>query len=181
MALEFKNQDGHNLRNLLITHLLVVEPSNSPLFMTPKTPYPESKEKTAEIRESVHLFLPFLLLAEGSKRLWKKSGQTLGDCKRCKLCSTRTNIVFGAGDAKARLVFVGEGPGADEDLEGLPFVGRAGQLLTKIIEAIRSPVTRSISVTSSNVVPPTIDIRNRMKWRPALLSCSVSWNPSGQP
>jgi uracil-DNA glycosylase len=60
----------------------------------------------------------------------------LGDCRRCKLAGGRTNIVFGAGDSKAELMFVGEAPGADEDEQGLPFVGRAGQLLTKIIEAI---------------------------------------------
>jgi uracil-DNA glycosylase len=61
----------------------------------------------------------------------------LGDCRRCKLCSGRTNIVFGSGSSEAKLVFVGEGPGADEDAQGLPFVGAAGQLLTKIIEAIQ--------------------------------------------
>lgn len=61
----------------------------------------------------------------------------LGDCRRCKLCSGRTNIVFGSGTPETRLVFVGEGPGADEDEQGLPFVGAAGQLLTKIIEAIQ--------------------------------------------
>ncbi|MBS1789521.1 MAG: uracil-DNA glycosylase [Acidobacteria bacterium] len=60
----------------------------------------------------------------------------LGDCKRCKLWSTRTNIVFGEGNPKAELMFVGEAPGADEDATGRPFVGRAGQLLTKMIEAI---------------------------------------------
>src|SRR6266542_1094312 len=60
----------------------------------------------------------------------------LGDCRRCKLASTRTNIVFGEGNPKAELMFVCEGPGADEDATGRPFVGRAGQLLTKMIEAI---------------------------------------------
>ncbi len=60
----------------------------------------------------------------------------LGDCKRCKLHSGRKNIVFGDGNEKAKLVFVGEGPGRDEDIQGLPFVGRAGRLLTKIIESI---------------------------------------------
>ena len=60
----------------------------------------------------------------------------LGDCERCKLAPTRRNIVFGSGDPHADLMFVGEAPGADEDEQGLPFVGRAGQLLTKIIEAI---------------------------------------------
>ena len=61
----------------------------------------------------------------------------LGDCKRCKLAARRKNIVFGAGDANAAIVFVGEGPGYDEDQQGEPFVGAAGQLLTKIIQAIK--------------------------------------------
>ena len=58
----------------------------------------------------------------------------LGDCTRCKLSETRKNIVFGSGNPKADLVFVGEGPGADEDEQGLPFIGRAGKKLTEIIE-----------------------------------------------
>jgi DNA polymerase len=57
----------------------------------------------------------------------------LGDCQRCKLAAGRTNLVFGIGNPHARVVFVGEGPGADEDRLGEPFVGRAGQLLTEII------------------------------------------------
>jgi uracil-DNA glycosylase len=60
----------------------------------------------------------------------------IGDCQRCKLAGGRKSIVFGQGDPAARLMFVGEAPGADEDEQGLAFVGRAGQLLTKIIEAI---------------------------------------------
>ncbi len=60
--------------------------------------------------------------------------QDMGDCKRCRLHEGRNKIVFGTGDGHARLVFVGEGPGADEDAQGLPFVGRAGQLLTQMIE-----------------------------------------------
>ncbi len=60
----------------------------------------------------------------------------LGDCRRCKLHPGRTNIVFGVGNPEARLMFVGEGPGADEDEQGEPFVGRAGQLLTQIIKAM---------------------------------------------
>jgi len=60
----------------------------------------------------------------------------LGDCTRCKLRGGRTHIVFGVGDPAAQLMFVGEGPGADEDQQGEPFVGRAGQLLTKMIEAM---------------------------------------------
>ena len=60
----------------------------------------------------------------------------LGDCRRCKLCEKRTHIVFGVGDPRARLMFVGEGPGADEDAQGEPFVGRAGQKLNEMIRAI---------------------------------------------
>ena len=60
----------------------------------------------------------------------------IGDCQRCGLCRQRTHVVFGVGDPDARLMFVGEGPGADEDRQGEPFVGRAGQLLTKIIESM---------------------------------------------
>ncbi|OGQ04414.1 MAG: uracil-DNA glycosylase [Deltaproteobacteria bacterium RIFCSPLOWO2_01_44_7] len=60
----------------------------------------------------------------------------IGDCKRCRLCEGRKNIVFGVGSPKAQLMFIGEGPGRDEDIQGEPFVGRAGQLLTKIIEAM---------------------------------------------
>lgn len=60
----------------------------------------------------------------------------LGECSRCKLSGGRKNLVFGVGDPHAQLMFVGEGPGADEDAQGEPFVGRAGQLLTRMIEAM---------------------------------------------
>jgi DNA polymerase len=59
--------------------------------------------------------------------------EAIGDCRRCKLSSGRTHLVFGMGNSNADLMFVGEGPGRDEDLQGEPFVGRAGQLLTDII------------------------------------------------
>ena len=62
--------------------------------------------------------------------------EELGDCQRCKLAPTRKNLVFGVGNPNAHLVFVGEAPGADEDAQGEPFVGKAGQLLTKMIEAM---------------------------------------------
>lgn len=62
--------------------------------------------------------------------------EDIGDCRRCRLCEGRSNIVFGDGSAKAQLVFVGEGPGHDEDVQGLPFVGRAGKLLNQMIEAM---------------------------------------------
>lgn len=80
--------------------------------------------------------------------------ETVTQCTKCsELAKTRKNVVFGAGNARARLVFVGEAPGHDEDLQGLPFVGRAGQLLTKIIE--------SIGLTRQNVF-----ICNVLKCRP---------------
>ncbi len=60
----------------------------------------------------------------------------LGKCDRCKLAQNRTNIVFGVGNPDARLIFIGEGPGSEEDKQGEPFVGAAGQLLSKIIQAM---------------------------------------------
>ena len=65
-----------------------------------------------------------------------KIREDIGDCTRCKLHKGRNKLVFGDGNPKAQLVFVGEGPGADEDMQGLPFVGRAGKLLTQMIEAM---------------------------------------------
>ena len=75
-------------------------------------------------------------VAQGPVKTLTEVRQELGDCKRCKLCNGRTQIVFGTGNPRAELVFVGEGPGADEDQQGVPFVGKAGQLLTKMIEAM---------------------------------------------
>ena len=75
-------------------------------------------------------------LSEDNQSLLDKVVEEMGDCKMCKLHSMRKNIVFGVGNSNARLMFVGEAPGAEEDEQGMPFVGKAGQLLTKIIEAI---------------------------------------------
>jgi DNA polymerase len=63
--------------------------------------------------------------------------EDIGDCQRCKLCRSRTRIVYGTGSPQARLMFIGEGPGHEEDRAGEPFVGAAGQLLTRIIAAIK--------------------------------------------
>jgi DNA polymerase len=92
----------------------------------------------------------------------------LGDCRRCRLCERRTQVVFGVGDPGARLMFIGEGPGADEDAQGEPFVGRAGQLLTKMIEAMG--LTRS-QVYIANIVkcrPP----ENRTPLPDEVATCS---------
>ncbi len=98
----------------------------------------------------------------------------LGECTRCLLHKGRTHIVFGVGDPQAKLVFVGEGPGADEDAQGIPFVGRAGQLLTQMIENTASkeglPLRRS-DVYICNVVkcrPP----ENRAPEREEMETCS---------
>ena len=93
--------------------------------------------------------------------------EDLGDCRRCKLCNSRTRIVFGAGDPQARLMLIGEGPGYEEDQAGEPFVGAAGQLLTRIIEAIK--LTRE-NVYIANVVkcrPPG----NRLPEPEEIASC----------
>jgi DNA polymerase len=91
----------------------------------------------------------------------------IGDCQRCKLAKGRKNIVFGQGNPRAELMFVGEAPGAEEDEQGLAFVGRAGQLLTKIIEAIG---LRREDVFIANVLkcrPP----QNRNPEPDEILSC----------
>lgn len=72
-------------------------------------------------------------------------------CTQCELCEGRTQVVFGVGSPQAKLVFVGEAPGADEDRQGEPFVGRAGQLLTRIIETMLEPWTRQ-NVYICNVI-----------------------------
>jgi uracil-DNA glycosylase len=105
----------------------------------------------------------------------KRSGDTLttirediGECTRCKLHKARRNIVFADGNPKADLVFVGEGPGADEDAQGLPFVGRAGKLLTQMIEAMG---LRRQDVYICNVVkcrPP----ENRLPEKDEIATCS---------
>jgi DNA polymerase len=84
-------------------------------------PVPESRQQPAEPLQTESL---------------EKIRKDLGDCQRCKLAKMRKNLVFGVGNPSARLVFVGEGPGADEDLKGEPFVGEAGQVLNRIITAM---------------------------------------------
>jgi uracil-DNA glycosylase family 4 len=94
--------------------------------------------------------------------------EDIGDCTRCRLHKGRTKIVFGVGNPKAELVFVGEGPGHDEDIQGEPFVGRAGKLLTQMIEAMS---LRRQDVYICNVVkcrPPD----NRLPEKDEIATCS---------
>lgn len=119
--------------------------SATPEPTTIVTPPAFSKQETimAKAKESQPAAVPSLFGAESATPPAAPVIETLedirldlGECQRCKLWRTRTNIVFGEGNPSAELMFVGEAPGADEDATGRPFVGRAGQLLTKMIEAI---------------------------------------------
>ena len=96
------------------------------LDFVPGTPEVSEPDKPRSERE---------LLLSGTLTL-QATREILGECTRCKLHPHRTQIVFGVGQPQANLVFVGEAPGADEDAQGEPFVGRAGQLLTRMIEAM---------------------------------------------
>jgi DNA polymerase len=91
------------------------------------TPAPKVVQPVVAAQE-----LPPMIPTEGDSLL--KILQDIGECTRCRLHAGRTKLVFGVGDEKSPVVFVGEGPGADEDAQGIPFVGRAGQLLTQMIE-----------------------------------------------
>ena len=92
----------------------------------------------------------------------------MGNCKRCKLHRTRRTLVFGEGDESAKLMMIGEGPGYDEDVQGKPFVGKAGQLLTKILQSIN---LRREEVFIANIIkcrPP----QNRNPEPDEIESCS---------
>ncbi len=94
--------------------------------------------------------------------------EDLGECTRCRLSRHRMKIVFGSGNPQAELVFVGEGPGHDEDVQGLPFVGRAGKLLTQMIEAMG---LRREDIYICNVIkcrPP----ENRLPEKDEIATCS---------
>ena len=105
------------------------------------------REAPAEARTAVAVAPPAIDLPDEGRDAAPEKARTgsiglqvlrdeLGDCQRCKLAPSRQNLVYGVGNPDANLVFVGEAPGADEDAQGEPFVGKAGQLLTKMIEAM---------------------------------------------
>lgn len=114
----------------------VPEPLPRPVRMAPAVinPNPTHIASVLPVMKSASLFAANERI-EGDtlERIREDIGE---NCRRCKLCEQRNKIVFGAGHPKAELVFVGEGPGHDEDIQGLPFVGRAGKLLTQMIEAM---------------------------------------------
>jgi len=104
-----------------------------PVKLTRTAPQPAPKSDLPPAAPTVSLFDSVNKVAGDSL---PKILSDIGECTRCKLHRGRTKLVFGDGNPKADLVFVGEGPGRDEDAQGLPFVGRAGKLLTQMIEAM---------------------------------------------
>lgn len=79
---------------------------------------------------------------------WEELKKDCMDCTKCELCSTRTNLVFGTGNENAEVLFIGEGPGQNEDLQGLPFVGRGGQLLDKFLAAVDLDRNKNIYIAN---------------------------------
>lgn len=98
-------------------------------------------------------------LTSDKARLLAELREYIGDCRRCKLCGTRNNIVFGEGNSDARVMFIGEGPGREEDLQARPFVGRAGQLLTAIIEKGMNIARNDTYIANVVKCRPTIDLK----------------------
>lgn len=111
----------------------------------------------------------------GPDEALRRQQGALQGCTRCKLCQSRNTIVFGSGNPRAELIVIGEGPGADEDAQGIPFVGRAGQLLTQMIEntaAREGLALHRADVYICNVVkcrPP----ENRTPERDEMETCGV--------
>ena len=144
---------------------------DAPQFAANQTPMPPKsllKSAAASLLSPAHaenLFGdPFRLLDDSLPKI----REFIGDCTRCKLSKTRTKIVFGSGNPNADLMFVGEGPGRDEDLSGEPFVGRAGKLLTDMIKAMG---LQREDVYIANVVkcrPPD----NRLPEKDEIAACS---------
>jgi DNA polymerase len=146
----FKELGVENLEPACVGQAMAPEPPEEPWAASAQTRAIRSSAATSSARGSslqedtgpVALDTLFGDLAPAPVRI-QKSFETfediwadIGECTRCPLYQERTNIVHTDGNRKARLMFVGEAPGADEDAQARPFVGRAGQLLTKIIEAI---------------------------------------------
>ena len=145
------------------------ESASAPPPVTVPSAVPRLRDGT-RAQEAVLPVLPSLFNAaprvEGDTL--ERIREDIGDCKRCRLCEARNTIVFGDGAAQAQLVFIGEGPGHDEDVQGLPFVGRAGKLLTQMIEAMG---LRREEVYICNIVkcrPPG----NRQPERDEVATCS---------
>lgn len=124
--------------------------------------------KVSEKSENLKTADDFLKQDEGKKEILLQLKQQALQCTLCdELVRNRTNVVFGSGNINAQLMFVGEAPGRDEDLQGLPFVGRAGQLLTKIIESIGFDRKQVFIANTLKCRPP----QNRPPKPDELLNC----------
>ncbi len=110
-----------------------VKPREVPLQTTAAAPTSAAPASILPVVQAVSLFEALDRVEGDTLELVREN---LGECTRCRLHKQRNKIVFGVGNPRAELVFVGEGPGHDEDVQGLPFVGRAGKLLTQMIEAM---------------------------------------------
>ncbi len=107
-------------------------------------------------------------MAEAVETTWERLRTEALGCTKCPLAAGRTQVVFGVGDPHASLLFVGEGPGQQEDLEGEPFVGRSGQLLDRLmLEEMASPGPSATSPTWSSAAPRRTGIRPPPRSRPA--------------
>jgi DNA polymerase len=156
----------------------VAEPVPAERVMAAKAGCGEARSATPSTAATRGSSLPVISVASGPtlfEAAEQVAGETLediradiGECTRCRLHKGRTKLVFGVGNPKAELVFVGEGPGHDEDIQGEPFVGRAGKLLTQMIEAMS---LRREDVYICNVVkcrPP----ENRLPDKDEIAICS---------
>lgn len=118
-----------------LEHLRVLGVEGIHAPTTPPPPIPVLKSASSAATALFDL-TPVAPVLTKSSETFEQIHAEIGDCTRCPLYQERTHVVHTEGNRKARLMFVGEAPGADEDIQARPFVGRAGQLLTKIIEAI---------------------------------------------
>jgi uracil-DNA glycosylase family 4 len=116
-----RDAQGHALWLRDAREVTVLKAAVAPVLLRPSAPIPPAPTRAPSVDPAAALL---------------QVRSTLGECTRCKLCSTRKSIVFGVGSPRAELVFVGEGPGENEDLQGEPFVGEAGGLLDKMIVAM---------------------------------------------
>jgi DNA polymerase len=132
-----KSQAGSRLSQMPSLVKRTPGPSNSPSFQPANRTEPAISMQTAENeKQEETLFGDIARTLPEAGESVEDIRAEIGNCTRCPLWEGRTNVVHSTGNMQADLMFVGEAPGADEDIQGFPFVGRAGQLLTKIIEAI---------------------------------------------
>jgi uracil-DNA glycosylase len=154
--LEFYRDLGVQSLYRRVSAVAAAAPWPTPVVLNEEPMPTRPAKKVAAVVAEPLIALPSL---EPENDTLAKISADIGDCKRCRLCEGRNKIVFGSGNESTKLVFVGEGPGADEDASGLPFVGRAGQLLTAMIDGTASKEGIAIK-------RPDVYICNVVKCRP---------------